>query len=52
VAAYRSFQKKTQKRGSQPILIKNLPWTHVELKFGVLGVARNVVKYVVHSLKN
>jgi hypothetical protein len=32
----------------QPILNKNSPWAHMESEFGVLGVAKKLVKYVVH----
>jgi hypothetical protein len=35
----------------QPILKKNSPWAHMELKFGVFGVGEKLVKYVIHLSK-
>ena len=35
----------------QPILNKNSPWIHTKLEFGVLGVAKKLVKYVVQLFK-
>jgi hypothetical protein len=35
----------------QPILNTNSPHAHKELKFCMLGVARKLVKYVVHLSK-
>jgi hypothetical protein len=32
----------------QHILNKNLPWTHMELEFDMLGVVRKLVKHVIH----
>jgi hypothetical protein len=51
VVAYRSSSKNKIKMKIQPILYKNLPWAHMELGFDVLGVAKKLVKYVVHLLK-
>jgi hypothetical protein len=34
-----------------PVFNKNLPRTHTELEFDVLGVHGKLVKYVVHSSK-
>jgi hypothetical protein len=45
----RSSSENTRKMNLQPILNKNSPWTHIELEFDVFGVARKLVKYVVHS---
>jgi hypothetical protein len=35
----------------QPIWNKNSPWAHMESEFDVLGVAINLVEYLVHSSK-
>jgi hypothetical protein len=35
----------------KPILNKTSPRTHMESEFDVLGVARKLVKYVVHLFK-
>jgi hypothetical protein len=44
MAAYGSSPKKNE---FHPILYKNSPWTHIELKFDELGVAQKLMKYVV-----
>jgi hypothetical protein len=35
----------------QPVLNKNSPGAHMELKFDMFGVAKKLVKYVVHLSK-
>jgi hypothetical protein len=49
MVACRSSSKSTIKMNLKPVLNKTLPWAHMELELGVLGVARKLVKYVVHS---
>jgi hypothetical protein len=44
MAAYGSSPKKNE---FHPILYKNSPWTHIELKFDELGVAQKLMKYLV-----
>jgi hypothetical protein len=51
MAACRSSLENTRKLSLEPVLNKNLPWIHTELKLDVLGVAGKLVKYVVHSSK-
>jgi hypothetical protein len=51
MAACRSSLENTRKLSLEPVLNKNLPWAHTELKLDVLGVAGKLVKYVVHSSK-
>jgi hypothetical protein len=51
VVAYKSSSKNTRKMNMQPVLNKNIPWIHVQSKFDVLGVAKELVKYVVHLSK-
>jgi hypothetical protein len=36
----------------QPILNKDSPQVHMELKFDALSIAKKLVKYVVHLSKN
>jgi hypothetical protein len=46
-------QKIQIKLNIQPILNKNSPWAHTELELDMLGVAKKLVKYVVHlSIRN
>jgi hypothetical protein len=35
----------------QPVLNKNSPGAHMELEFSMLGVARKLMKFVVHLSK-
>jgi hypothetical protein len=51
VDVYMSSSKNTRKTNSQPILNKNLSWANMESEFDMLGLARKLVKYVVHSSK-
>jgi hypothetical protein len=50
MAAYKSFSQNTRKMSLQPLLNKNSQ-AHTESKIDVLGVARKLVKYVVHFKK-
>jgi hypothetical protein len=36
------------KMNLQSILNKNSPWNHIKSKYGALGIAGKIVKYVVH----
>ena len=47
MVACRSSLEDTQKISLIPVFNKNLPQVHTELKFDMLGVHRNLVKYVV-----
>jgi hypothetical protein len=47
----RNFSKNVGKMNIQPILNKILPWARMELDLHVLGVARKLVKYVVHGVQ-
>jgi hypothetical protein len=51
MAAFRSSSIDTRKMNLQPILNKNLPWAHIKLELDVLGVAKNLVKYLFHLSK-
>jgi hypothetical protein len=52
MATCRSSSKNTRKKMNlRPILDKNSPWAHTESKLDVLGVAKKLVKYVVHLSK-
>jgi hypothetical protein len=51
MAACRSSSENTGKMSLIPIFNKNLPRTHTESEFDVLGVHGKLVKYVVHSSK-
>jgi hypothetical protein len=51
MAAYRSSSTNTRKMNLSLVLNKNSPRAHTELEFDVVGVHKNLVKYVVHSSK-
>jgi hypothetical protein len=44
----RSSSKNIGKVNIQPMLNKNSPWAHMETEFDVLGVAKKLVKIVLH----
>jgi hypothetical protein len=51
MAACRSSLENTGKMCIIPVFNKNSPWAHTESELDVLGIYRNLVKYVVHSTK-
>jgi hypothetical protein len=51
MAVYRSSPKNRRKTNLQPISNKNSPRAYMESKFDVLGIAGNLVEYVVHLPK-
>jgi hypothetical protein len=51
MAACKSSSKKEGKMSLISIFNKNLLWAYTELEFGVHGVYRKLVKYVVHLFK-
>ena len=51
VAPYRSYSKNSKNMNLQSILNKNSPEGHMELEFDKFGVAKNLVKFVVHLFK-
>jgi hypothetical protein len=51
MTANKSYSKNIRKMSLQPNLSKNSPWTHTELEFDMLGVAKKLVKYVAHMSK-
>jgi hypothetical protein len=48
MAAYRSSSNNIGKLNFQPILYKNSPQAHTKLEFDLLGVAKELVRYVLH----
>jgi hypothetical protein len=48
VTACRSLSKNIGKINIQPVLNKNSPHAHVQLKFDVLGVVEKLVKNIIH----
>jgi hypothetical protein len=51
MVACRSSLENTRKMNLIPVFNKNLPRAQMESEFDVLGVHRNLVKYVVHLFK-
>jgi hypothetical protein len=51
MVSYRKFSKNIRKMNLQPILNKNSPQAYAKLGFDMLGVAKKLVKYVVHLFK-
>jgi hypothetical protein len=51
MATCQSSWENTGKISLIPVFNKNLPRAHIELEFGVLGVHRKLVKYLVHLSK-
>jgi hypothetical protein len=51
VVAYRDSSKNIRNINLIHILNKYSPWAHIKLEFDMLGVAKQLVKYVVHLSK-
>jgi hypothetical protein len=51
MAACRNSSQNIGKMNLIPILNKISPWVHTELELEVLGVARKLVKYIIHMSK-
>jgi hypothetical protein len=52
MATCRNSSENTRKLSLQLVLNKNSPWVHMELELDMLGIAKKLVKYVVHLSKN